>query len=152
VTVWVNLGQKAPLQGQMFLRPSIVTLSGVESIADRLNDRDAFFPLRLEESEQAVTVMIGKAQVRYVAADEQPPPDEIVAASQHDATQFKLSLELDDGEELFGLFHAVLPRGKRRLLDYINAPLAGPYVPFYVGRRVYVINRSFIRRLRERTD
>lgn len=152
VTVRVNLGQKSQLQGQMFLRPSIVTLSGVESIADRLNDRDAFFPLRLEEAEQVATVVIGKAQVRYVAADDQPPPDEIVAASSNDATQFKLSLELDDGEELFGLFHAVLPRGKRRPLDYINAPLAGPYVPFYVGSRVYVINRSFIRRLRERTD
>ncbi len=152
VAVQVSLGQDARLEGQMFLRPSIVTLSGVESIADRLNDRDAFFPLRAREASLEVTIVIGKAQVRYVTAEGQPPPDEIVAASSADATQFKLELELDTGEQLSGLFHAVLPRGKRRPLDYINAPHAGTYVPFYVGSRVYVLNRSFIRRLRERTD
>ncbi len=151
VAVEVCLGTGAKLEGEMFLRPSIVTLSGVESIADRLNDRDAFFPMRTGDREQAGTEVIGKAQVRYVSAADQPPPDEIMAAAAADATQFNLELELDNGEQLVGLFHAVLPRGKRRPVDYLNAPHAGPYVPFYVGTRVYVIQRSFVRRLRERT-
>ncbi len=148
IAVEVSLGSQAPLRGAMFLRPSIVTLTGVESIADRLNDRDAFFPMRVGTGADQ-TEVIGKAQVRYVTADDQPVPDEITVGVGTEATQFKLTLELDTGEELSGVFHAVLPKGKRRPLDFINAPHGGPYVSFYVGSRVYVINRAFIRRLRE---
>ena len=62
--------------------------------------------------------------------------------------EFRVTLELDDGEELSGVFHAVMPQGKRRPLDFINRE-SGLFVPFYVLKRQYVINRSFIRRLRD---
>jgi len=146
VVVTISLAVDLSLRGDMFLRPSIVTLSGVESIADRLNDRDGFFPLRMETGR---TEVIGKAQVRYVAADAQAIPDEVLSAPEGDATQFQVTVELDTGKALSGVFHAVLPRGKRRALDYINAPHMGAFVPLYVGPRVYVVHRAFIRRLRE---
>jgi hypothetical protein len=146
VSVEISFGNQACARGEMFLRPSIVTFSGVESIADRMNDRDAFFPLRVGE-QSANTLLVGKTQVRYVSADNQPLPDDVISASA-DAMEFRLTLELDDGEELTGIFHAVMPRGKRRPLDFINREI-GLFVPFYVLSRQYVINRSFIRRLRD---
>lgn len=144
VAVEVSFGAGARSCGQMFLRPSIVTFSGVESIADRMNDREAFFPLRMEGN---TTQLIGKTQVRYVSADNQPLPDDTIGASS-DAMEFRITLELDDGEELNGVFHAIMPPGKRRALDFINREV-GLFVPFYVQGRQYVINRSFIRRLRD---
>lgn len=146
VSVEISFGGQARARGEMFLRPSIVTFSGVESIADRMNDRDAFFPLRVG-AEGVNTLLVGKTQVRYVAADNQPLPDDVISAST-DALAFRITLELDDGEELTGVFHAVMPQGKRRPLDFINRE-SGLFVPFYVLKRQYVINRSFIRRLRD---
>jgi hypothetical protein len=148
VSVEISFGNQARCRGEMFLRPSIVTLSGIESIADRMNDRDAFFPLRVGESSQK-TLLVGKTQVRYVGADNQPLPDDAIAASS-DAMAFQMIIELDDGEELDGVFHAVMPQGKRRALDFINREI-GLFVPFYVQQRLYVINRSYVRRLRDST-
>jgi hypothetical protein len=146
VAVEVSHGSAARVFGEMFLRPSIITLSGVESIADRMNDRDAFFPLRVSEPETA-TLLIGKSQVRYVAADE-APPESIATEQASDSVHFHLDVELDDGLCLSGMFQAVLPRGKRRALDFINEQ-EGAFVTFHAERRQYVINRSFIRRLRD---
>lgn len=147
VAVSVNLGVAAPLLGEMFLRPSVVTLTGIESIEDRLNDRDTFFPLRVVDGSPR-TEVIGKSQVRYVTAVDEQARDEADKTAV-DAVRFMISLELDTGEELAGLCHAVLPQGKRRPLDFINAPHAGVFVSLYEGPRVYVIHRGFIRRLRE---
>lgn len=147
VRVEVSFGVDARALGEMFLRPSIVSLSGVESIADRMNDRDAFFPLRVSEP-TAQTVLIGKTQVRYVAADGQPLPDELSAAPAGETRAFHVTVELDDAQELSGVFHALLSPGQRRALDLMNSNL-GLFVPLFVASRQYVINRSFIRRLHE---
>ena len=90
---------------------------------------------------------MGKTQVRYVSAEDQPLPDDVITASS-DAMEFRMVIELDDGEEITGLFHAVMPQGKRRALDFINRE-SGLFVPFHAQQRQYVINRSFIRRLRD---
>jgi hypothetical protein len=148
VSVEISFGSEARCRGEMFLRPSIITLSGIESVADRMNDRDAFFPLRVGETSQT-TLIVGKTQVRYVAADNQPLPDDAITASS-DAMAFRMTLEFDDGEELDGVFHAVMPQGKRRALDFINREI-GLFVPFYVQQRLYVINRTYVRRLRDST-
>jgi hypothetical protein len=147
VAAEVSFGAGTRATGEMFLRPSIVTLSGTESVADRLNDRDAFFPLRVQTPEPA-TWIIGKAQVRYVAAEHDPEALSSFAREAADAVEFHVSIELDDGEELAGLFQAVLPRGKRRALDFINEQ-EGAFVPFLVGAQQYVLNRAFIRKLRD---
>jgi hypothetical protein len=146
VSVEISFGGQARARGEMFLRPSIVTFSGVESVADRMNDRDAFFPLRVGEH-ASNTMLVGKTQVRYVSADDQPLPDDVISAGS-DALGFRMTIELDDGEELTGIFHAVMPQGKRRPLDFINRE-SGLFVPFYVLERQYVVNRSFIRGLRD---
>jgi hypothetical protein len=143
----VSFGSGARVVGEMFLRPSFVTATGLESVADRLNDRDAFFPLRVSGAE-AGTHFIGKAQVRYVISELEPEPLLIPLGESSDSVEFKLRIELDDGEEIVGLLRAVLPRGKRRALDLINEH-EGNFVPFIVAERQFVIQRQFIRRLRD---
>jgi hypothetical protein len=143
VSVEVSFGDRARVSGEMFLRPSIVTLSGVESIADRLNDRDAFFPLRVAGSAAAMTI-VGKSQVRYLSAALEPVPEFASLPEASDALSFHVDVELDDGERLTGVFQAVLPRGKRRALDFINGH-EGLFVSFVVEQREFVINRAFIR-------
>jgi hypothetical protein len=142
ISVEVSFGAGALFAGEMFLRPSIVTLSGIESLADRLNDRDAFFPLRED------TLILGKSQVRWVCADVSTQTDVLRVEGASDALSFPMAVELDDGHELSGTFHAVLPQGKRRALDFINDQ-DGLFVDFHVASRLYVINRAFIRRLRD---
>ncbi len=148
VNVRISFGGGASANGDMFLRPSLVTDSGVESVTDRMNDRDAFFPLRIR-AEQDETRLIGKAQVRYVMASEQAAPADVVDAARAESTAFELAIEIDDGEVLSGAFYALLPRGKRRALDYVNGPHAGPFVPLFSADKLYVIHRVFIRHLRE---
>jgi hypothetical protein len=126
----------------MFLRPSIVTLSGIESIADRMNDREAFFPLRVADP-APTTLLVGKTQVRYVYAERQPLPDDAMRMAEG-TTELTMTVALDDGETLTGVFHAVMPQGKRRALDFLNRE-DGLFVPFFVDQRQYVLNRSFIR-------
>jgi hypothetical protein len=147
VAVEVSFGAGALLVGEMFLRPSIVTLSGIESLADRLNDRDAFFPLRVREP-SSDTMILGKSQVRWVSADGSARSDPLPVQGASDALSFPMAVELDDGHELIGTFHAVLPQGKRRALDFINEQ-DGLFVDFHANGRLYVLNRAFIRRLRD---
>lgn len=147
VSVEVSFGGGALFAGEMFLRPSIVTLSGIESLADRLNDRDAFFPLRVHEPREDMLIL-GKSQVRWVSADASAQSDLLRVEGASDAQSFPMAVELDDGRELTGTFHAVLPAGKRRALDFINEQ-DGLFVDMHVASRLYVLNRAFIRRLRD---
>ena len=144
--VELSFGSASRVRGEMFLRPSIVTADGVESIADRMNDRDAFFPLRVAEPTPG-TLLVGKTQVRYVCAEDPPVPTALIAGG---AVQLTMTLELDDGELLSGVFFAVMPPGKRRALDFINRD-DGLFVPFFSEQRQYVVNRSFIRSVIDRT-
>ncbi len=146
VSVEVSFGDGARLSGDMFLRPSIVTLSGVESMADRMNDRDLFLPIRVPG--QADAVLIGKAQVRYLSAEVETLPEPSSLPEATDAVSFEMEVELDHGELLRGKFHAVLPRGKSRALDFINGH-DGLFLSFVVARREYVLNRAYIRRISE---
>jgi hypothetical protein len=147
VAVEVSFGAGSVLLGEMFLRPSIVTLSGIESLADRLNDRDAFFPLRVREP-AGDTMILGKSQVRWVSADASARSEPLRVEGASDALTFPMAVELDDGRELIGTFYAVLPPGKRRALDFINDQ-DGLFVDLVVAGRLYVLNRAFIRRLRD---
>jgi hypothetical protein len=147
VTAELSFGHGARVTGEMFLRPSFVTASGLESIADRLNDRDAFFPLRVGEPEPR-THIIGKTQVRYVSSAPEPAPFVPQLGEAGEVVELALRIELDDGEELSGLLRAILPHGKRRALDLVNEQ-EGTFMSFVAGERQVVLNRSFIRRLRD---
>ncbi|HEX7124717.1 MAG TPA: hypothetical protein VF406_02935 [Thermodesulfobacteriota bacterium] len=142
VPVEVSLGDGPHLVGHMFLRPHTAGHAGPETVADRLNDRTAFFPVRAAAPEPAL-LLVGKAQVRYVIA-----PDsgtiERVAFRRAAAVQIGASIMLDDGEVVSGIVFLDGVPGQVRPLDYLNA-IEDPFVTLVRPDQEYLINRTRIR-------
>jgi hypothetical protein len=130
------------LAGEMFLRPGGVRAA--ETVAERLNDGVPFFPLRAVDG---AVVLLGKAQVRYVVAPSMDDDDD-VADERSSSPQLLVVAELDSGEEITGVFFVDLPPGHVRTLDYVNDPKRS-FVPLAQLDREYLINRAFIRQLRD---
>ena len=128
------------LAGEMFLRPGAMH---AESIADRLNDGESFFPMRHD----GAVLLVGKRQVRYVVA---PPleDDDPVADQRESLPQLLVIAELDDGEQITGTLFVDSPPGHVRALDYVNGPRRA-FVPLAQLDREYLINRDFIRHIRD---
>ncbi len=146
VTVEVSLGGGASLVGQMFLRPLAAGHGGRETVADRLNDGSPFFPLRVLEPVPA-TVLVGKAQVRYVLAPT-PAGDERIALQRAAASQIGVTAVLDDGQTVSGILFIDLPPGHTRTLDYITLP-DHTFVEVAQPERDCFINRSRVRYFRD---
>ncbi len=130
------------VSGEIFLR-----LGGVrapETVADRLNDGAPFFPLRVADG---AVVLLGKAQVRYVVT---PPIDDDtdVADDRTSVPQLLVTAELDSGEAITGVCFVDLPPGHARSLDYVNDARRAFVVLAHLDRE-YLINRSFIKLLRD---
>jgi hypothetical protein len=130
------------VSGEMFLRPGGV--HSPESVAQRLNDGTPFFPLRGTDGQ---VVLLGKAQVRYVVA---PPLDEDddMADERSTAPQLLVTAELDSGETITGVCFVDLPPEHVRSLDYVN-DAKRDFVALVHLDREYLINRTFIKQLRD---
>jgi hypothetical protein len=126
----------------MFLRPGGVRAA--ETVAERLNDGDSFFPLKDNDGR---VVLLGKGQVRYVvtpSADE----DDQLAEERNSSPQLLVTVELDSGEAVAGVFFVDMPPGHVRALDYVNCANR-PFVLLAQLDRDYVINRHFITQIRD---
>ena len=142
VGVEVVFASGPTLAGEIFLRPGGVRPP--ETVAERLNDGAPFFPLRLPDG---AVVLLGKAQVRYVVT---PPVDDDTEAGDDRTTvpQLLVTAELDSGEAITGVFFVDLPPGHVRSLDYVNESRREFVVLTHLDRE-YLINRSFIKLLRD---
>jgi hypothetical protein len=115
--------------------------SGVETLCDRLNDRDSFVPLRSE----GTTLLVGKVQIRYACM-----PCERFPALPEGATVHSVRLELDSGDAIGGaLVSLSMPAAMRRALDVMNAEHEGPFVELRNRQGSFAINRRFVRTVRE---
>jgi hypothetical protein len=127
--------------GEIFLRPG--QSRGAESVADRLNDRDPFFPVKQDES----VLLVSKAQVRYVVTP--PLDDEDPTAEQRPSLpQLLVTAEMDDGEQITGVFFIDLPPGQVRALDYVNGTRRA-FLPLAQLDREYLIHRQYVRFIRD---
>ena len=142
VAVEVCMASGPRVVGDMFLRPGGVRPA--ERVVERLNDGSPFFPLR--GAGEAI-VLVGKAQVRYVVAPSLDDDDE-VADERSSVPQLLVTAELDSGEAITGMFFVDQPPGHIRTLDYVNEP-ARTFVALAQLDREYLINRSFIKQLRD---
>ncbi len=141
VSVRMCLGRGDYREGEMFLRPSVVVASGVETLCDRLNDRDSFVPLRVGGK----TLLVGKVQIRYACrvGESSPPLPE-------GATMHSVCVELDGGDALSGeVVSLSMPAAMRRVLDVMNAEHEGPFVELRNRQGSFAINRRFVRAVRE---
>lgn len=142
VPVEISLGDGPHLVGQMFLRPHTAGHSGPETVADRLNDRTAFFPVRAITPEPAL-LLVGKSQVRYVIAPASGT-NERVAVQRAASVEVGASIMLDGGEVVSGVVFIEGVPGHVRPLDFLNA-LDDPFVVLVRPDREYLINRTRIR-------
>jgi hypothetical protein len=142
VAVEVCMASGPRVVGEMFLRPAGVRPA--ETVVDRLNDGTPFFPLR---GADAAIVLVGKSQVRYVVAPSLDDDDE-VADERSNVPQVLVTAELDSGEVITGMFFVDQPPGHVRALDYVNEP-ARAFVALAQLDREYLINRTFIKQLRD---
>ena len=97
--------------------------------------------------EDGAVVLVGKAQVRYVVAPSLDD-DDSVADERSSAPQLLVTAELDSGESITGVFFVDLPPGHVRTLDYVNDARRA-FVPLAQLDREYLINRMFIKQLRD---
>jgi hypothetical protein len=139
--VEVCMASGPPLAGEMFLRPGGVRAS--ETVLERLNDGVAFFPLKAGGN----VLIVGKAQVRYVVTPSLDD-DDSVAEERSSTPQILVTAELDSGEAITGVFFVDLPPDHVRTLDYVNDAKRA-FVALAQLDREYLINRSFIRHLRD---
>jgi hypothetical protein len=141
-TIEIALCGGLRISGEIFLRPG--SSHGVESVADRLNDRDPFFPVKQDDES---VLLVCKAQVRYVVTA--PLDDEHPMAEQRTSLpQVLVTAEMDDGEQITGLIFVDLPPGFERTLDYVNGARRA-FLPLAQLDREYLIHRDFVRYIRD---
>lgn len=146
VPVEVNLGQGRKLAGDIFLHAGSGAHTGDESIADLMNDDAPFFPMRVT-AEAGEMLLVAKHHVHFMFV---PPlgADERIATERESAVCLDVTLELDDGQELAGALYAELPPGKKRTLDFLNAP-GDAFVVLVQKDRDCLVNRAKIQLLRD---
>lgn len=143
VEVFMASGPSVP--GEIFLRPANSSRArAAETVAERLNDGTPFFPLKIADGS---VVLLGKAQVRYVVTGSLDD-DDTVADERSSAPQLLVTAALDTGETITGVFFVDLPPGHERSLDYVN-DAGHAFVALAQLDREYLINRTFIRQLRD---
>jgi hypothetical protein len=149
VGVEVFMASGPSIAGEMFLRPgrveSVRGVGAAETVAERLNDGSPFFPLKAKAN--GAVLLLGKAQVRYVVTPSLDDDDD-VADGRSSIPQLLVTAELDTGEAITGVFFVDLPPGHVRSLDYVNESKR-EFVALAQLDREYLINRSFIRQLRD---
>ena len=141
VTVEISMATGPRMTGEMFLRPGV---RSAETVAERMNDGTPFFPLKAADG---TVSLLGKSQVRYVVAPSLDDDDGI-ADERSSSPQLLVTAELDSGETITGVFFVDLPPGQVRTLDYVNNARRA-FVPLAQLDREYLINRAFIKQLRD---
>ena len=144
VAVEVNLGEGRKLMGEVFLHPGSGAHAGDESISDLMNDDAPFFPLR---GADGTIVLVAKNHVHFMYVPALGD-DERVATARESAVRLDVNLELDDGKELSGALYAELPPGKKRTLDFLNAP-GDAFVVLVQKEHDCLVNRTKIQLLRD---
>jgi hypothetical protein len=142
IAVEVFMASGPSVSGEIFLRPG--GARAAETVAERLNDGTPFFPLKLGDGS---VVLLGKAQVRYVTTPSLDD-DDTVADERSSVPQLLVTAALDTGETITGVFFVDLPPGHIRSLDYVNEANHA-FVALAQLDREYLINRTFIRQLRD---
>jgi hypothetical protein len=146
IAVQVHTAAGTRIDGEMFLRPGALGHAGGETIADRLNDGTAFFPLKVTEPKPAV-LLIGKEQVRYVVAPSLDDEERLVDLRER-ASQLLVTAVMADGETFTGVVFVDLPPEKLRALDYVNDPKLA-FLAIVQLEREYHLNRAFVRHLED---
>lgn len=120
------LSGKEPMPADLYLGEQSERDLGPERPLDVLNGKKAFFPAKLPEDG---TVLVRRTSVLMAslsaeeARENDPRADELLTearSEETDAREVDVEVLLEDGTRVSGTVAYVLPRGERRLQDFLN--------------------------------
>lgn len=124
-----------------YLANAAATHEGSETMAETLNRRRKFLPVRSRATEELMLVRRSAMVTVRVAQEENAPASQSVEGGVSFIDFVRL--ELHGGKVLEGAVSTLLPPEKTRMSDYFN--LDGPdFTPLSMGESVVYVNKDFI--------
>ena len=146
VTAEVTVIGKKPATLKIFLSQQAKSHTGYERPSDLLNGIDTFFPA-LDEHGDLVLLQRDAVKVVSVAADYETESDgsDPDADDTVPATKVEIEVTLDDGTTLEGNVEYVMPEGRARLQDFLNA--GDRFIALRQAEMVHLVNKLRIARV-----
>jgi len=145
VEVEVVLRDRRTLLGCVFLRPAAGKHLGAETLDDRLNESQAFFPVLHETGVPRDALLVGKSAIAYVKAPK--PTDDRSRSARSQASEVNVTIQLMGQPPLSGMIYLALPQGRSRTLDWLNTQ--STFVPLIVGSHILYLHRDAIQTVRD---
>ena len=121
------------LEAEVFLADYAATHAGPERILDVLGGADRFFPVMIEDQ----VLLVCRDALRWVRVGADHFDDPLQGLSEE-----RVAVQLRDGAWLQGTARFDAPKGRARLLDYLNAP--GHFLPLFEAGEVVLVSRAEI--------
>lgn len=139
----LRLADGAPINGTIFVHPSIYRPTGFEEPIDVFNGSEPFFPMELEDGE---VVLLAKDRVVEVwgAGLEVSDDDELRRASARSVT---LEITIAGGVVHVGTVLLEMPAERPRIIDFLNNQ-RDRFLSVHAADGMRLINRSLIDRVR----
>lgn len=132
----------ASFEGTLSLHLNAENHPGAETVLDRLNDPNPFLPLRVPGDHPVVFLN----KIRIVRVDVSHEDVAPVDPEHADDTNIQfIQVQLINGEQLHGTVRIDGPSGRRRLSDFLNAPLA--FLPLVGPKSLHLLQKRYIARI-----
>lgn len=152
IPVELLLAGPSTIRGDLCLGEHSEREIGPERPLDLLNGDKRFFPVR-KDGEGVVLVRRRAVLSASLSADDvvriDPTARELLSEApveETDAREVGVELTLEDGTEVSGTVAYVLPRGERRLQDFLNS--SETFFRVWDGATLHLVNGDRISRLR----
>ncbi len=124
------------MKGVVFLSPSAYSHIGQQTLMDLLQEKEVFFPFKLEDGTFCVANKATITHIRY-----QPEPRDTNLEGLGD--QVDIQITFVGGEQLCGAIRVEMPEDRNRLFDFINT--AGQFFTLATQEANYLVNIAQIR-------
>jgi hypothetical protein len=134
-----------PLRVLLHLAERAARHSGRERPSDLLNGDGRFFPVTVPADGQVR--LVRRKSVVWAAVDREHEEDaqagsQLVSADDPESAVARVTIQFEDGSRAAGDLCWVLPQGRRRVSDFLDA--AGTFFPLSEGSSVRLVNRERI--------
>ncbi len=141
----LKLLHEKPLRVLLHLAEQAARHSGRELPSDLLNDDGRFFPVTVPSDGQVRLVRRRSIVWVEVAREHQEDPESgspLVSPEDPDSATAQVQIQFEDGSRAEGDITWVLPQGRRRVSDFLDA--ADTFFPLTGGFGVRLVNRERI--------
>jgi hypothetical protein len=139
----ITMASGATMRGEFYRRMGLAPSVGEEDIRDILNASERFFPFHTEggDAETPQVRLVNRAQVVWVRLGDPRVESELANSTRLTPREFA-TLVLTTGQQLSGTFRIVMPSGRTRISDYVNAEERFCYLEGADG--VFIVNLDHV--------